>query len=252
MIERLGQTSATFFKRIELKKEVSKAQSVATKADTYIPSTSKSNLWNYSLKEVKSPIRNYTSFRFGNEPDWSKIPTKGMRTLSYEQIFNEMKNLAQRKVIALQAEVRDSKWQSEWDDIMRTYVYLQRQYISDVSPDRKALYEQAKKTIRKMEEENKIHYPVTFTLVDFLCDLDDLESLANSYGTLETAYATGYGTEYIINIGGEQVMSTIRGEWVANSTVAEQMRMDEYNNLFDKLYEQYKMEFLSAQKSLEK
>lgn len=249
MIDRIGQTSASFFKTTQLNKEIAKT-SVMSKTDTYVPTSSKSNLWNYSLKEVKSSTRSFSISVFSNNPDWSKIPTKGMRTLSYEQIFNEMKNLAQRQVMLKQSEVRDSQWEIEWDETMSAYVYLKNQYVSDVSPDRKALYKQAKNAIKKMKEEGKVTYPTFFTLVDFLCDLDDLEKLSKTYsGMIETAYTTGYGTDYIIHFGGEEVMRTMRGEWVAVSTVAEQLRAKEFNNLFEKLYDQYKTEFLANKQS---
>lgn len=252
MIGKVGQTSSSFFENTQQRKTVKNTAQPTTKTDEFIRSSSKSDLWSYSMKEVKSPIKSNSVFGFGKEPDWNIMPTKGMRSLSHEQLFNEMKTLAERQAIAKISKIHDSEWQREWDDIMCTFVNLQSQYISDVSPDRKALYEQAEKAIKKMKEDDEISYPITFTLVDYLCDLDDLEALAaNNYGTVSKTFTTGYGTDYDVHFGGELVMGTSRGEWTSFLTRAESNKLEEFNNIFDKFYEHSKKGLASVQRNSE-
>ena len=155
-------------------------------------------MWSYSIKEVKSPIvRSYSAFGSVPAPNWNFIPTKGGRTLSYEEISEQIKSLAQREAIM----ENSNTYESESGNIVRIKQYLYTQYISDVSPDRKTLYEQAEKELQKMKKEQQPTYPVNITLVDILCDMDEVEGLNSNHGTITTAYTTGYGEDYEIIMG---------------------------------------------------
>lgn len=52
-------------------------------------------------------------------------------------------------------------------------------------------------------------YPIHFTLIDILCDLDEVEGFNSNHGTITTTYTTGYGKEYELNIGGQRVMGIL-------------------------------------------
>lgn len=229
MIERVGQTQQSYLQQVKQVQQPKQEQ--VAQVDAYVPST-KHELWSYSRAEVRAP----RASSFSNEPSWDKMATKGMRTLSYAEIALEVKQVAQQRALLRTATTHDAQWQREWDAAQDAYIYLQNQYISDVSPDRKALYEQAKKELRN-KKDDEVTYPVTFTLVDILCDLDDLQDVGQQHGTLTTAYTTGYGTDYEISVGGERVMMTNRGEWQWQMTTLEQKKQAEFQAMYNRAFE---------------
>lgn len=228
MIGKVSQTSSNFFEQTQQKNTVKQTAQPTTKTDEFIRSSNKSDLWSYSMKEVKSPIvRIYSTFASIPEPDWRTIPTKGGRTLSDEEMVEQIKVLAQREAM-----MRHTKNYEQSDSIARIKQYLSTQYISDVSPDRKALYEQAKKISQRGEQEQS-KYPLSFTLVDIMCDLDKVEGFNNNHGTLTTSYTTGYGEDYELNIGEQCLLSTSRGVWQYHSTPLEEMKREEFYKIYD-------------------
>lgn len=240
MIGKVGQTSSNFFEQTQQRNPVKQTAQPTTKTDEFIRSSGQSDLWSYSMKEVKSPIlRSYSTFSSLPEPDWRTIPTKGGRTLSNEEMLEQMKMLAQREAM-----MRHTNNYEQSSSIARTKQYLSTQYISDVSPDRKALYEQAKKISQQGEQEQS-KYPLSFTLVDIMCDLDKIEGSNNNSGTLTTSYTTGYGEDYELNIGDQCVLSTSRGVWQYHSTPLEEMKREEF-------YKIYETELGKAERLLEK
>lgn len=240
MIGKVGQTSSNFFEQTQQRNTVKQTAQPTTKTDEFIRSSGKSDLWSYSMKEVKSPIlRSYSTFGSLPEPDWRTIPTKGGRTLSNEEMLEQMKMLAQREAM-----MRHTNNYEQSDSIAQIKQYLSTQYISDVSPDRKALYKQAKKISQQGEQEQS-KYPLSFTLVDIMCDLDKIEGYNNNSGTLTTSYTTGYGEDYELNIGKQCVLSTSRGVWQYHHTPLEGMKREEF-------YKIYEMELEKAERLLEK
>lgn len=240
MIGKVGQTQSNFFENTHQRNTTKNTASPTTKTDEFIRSSGKGDLWGYSMKEVKSPlVRSYSAFSSIPAPDWSRIPTKGGRTLSNEEMLEQIKSVAQREVM-----MRHSNNYEQSDRIERMKDYLSTQYISDVSPDRKALYKQAEKELQKAKEEQPT-YPINFTLVDILSDLDEVEGFNSKHGTITTAYTTGYGEEYELNIGGQRVMGTSRGIWRYYSTPLEEMKREEF-------YKIYNMEMEHSKRILEK
>ena len=75
------------------------------------------------------------------EPNWSYIPTKGKSSETHAEFVSEIRELARR------AATTTNKTESEY--ISRQVLGLRAEYLSDVAPDRKQLYEQAKNTIKK-------------------------------------------------------------------------------------------------------
>jgi hypothetical protein len=240
MIGKVGQTPSNFFEQTQQRNIVKQTAQPTTKTDEFIRSSGKSDLWSYSMKEIKSPlVRSYSAFGSIPEPDWNTIPTKGGRTLSNQEMVEQIKMLAQREAM-----MRHTNNYEQSDSIARIKQYLSTQYISDVSPDRKALYKQAKKISQQGEQEQS-KYPLSFTFVDIMCDLDKIEGFNNNYGTLTTSYTTGYGEDYELNIGEQCVLSTSRGVWQYHPTPLEGMKREEF-------YKIYEMELEKSERLLEK
>lgn len=90
------------------------------------------------------------------EPNWSFIPTKGKSSKTQTEFVSEIRELARR------AATTTNKTESEY--ISRQVLGLRAEYLSDVAPDRKQLYEQAKNTIknklaiRNVKDVENYHY----------------------------------------------------------------------------------------------
>lgn len=73
------------------------------------------------------------------EPNWSYIPTKGKSSKTHAEFVSEIKELARRAATTAN--------KTEYEYISRQVLGLRAEYLSDVAPDRKQLYEQAKNMI---------------------------------------------------------------------------------------------------------
>lgn len=248
MIGKVGQTSRNFFDPQQPKDINQKSsQSITSKTDEFIRSSVKRDLWNYSMQEIKSPLRrSYSAFGSIPEPDWNRIPTKGGRTLSYEIIHDRMKTLAQQQAYAETNNVS----KEEWNAIIQSRNELCIQYISDFSPDRKLLYKLAEKEVPK-DEKDELKYPLFFTLVDILCDLDDIalneyrkdskkQKNTGNQGMVRKVYQTGGGYEYEICVGDQCFMRTSNGIWTYEETPLETMKREEFNKLYNKALKEAK------------
>ena len=94
------------------------------------------------------------------EPNWSYIPTKGKISKTQVEFVSEIKELARRSATTT------NKTESEY--ISRQVLSLRAEYLSDVAPDRKQLYEQAKNTIKKQTGNLKCKGCGELSLLDFL------------------------------------------------------------------------------------
>ncbi|HBA49508.1 MAG TPA: hypothetical protein DCZ91_17265, partial [Lachnospiraceae bacterium] len=104
-------------------------------------------------------------------PDWSVIPSSGKSSKSKAEFTDEIKELARRA-----AGTTDKK---ELEYIHSQRTRLCAEYISDVSPDRKALYQQAKNALKGQGGNPQCHGSGELTLLDFLEAADGrTESLA--------------------------------------------------------------------------
>ena len=74
------------------------------------------------------------------EPNWSIIPSARKNSKSQSEFVNEIKELARKNATTT------NKTELEYIHLKRTQ--LCAEYMSEVSPDRKALYQQAKKALR--------------------------------------------------------------------------------------------------------
>ena len=94
------------------------------------------------------------------EPNWSYIPTKGESSKTQAEFVSEIRELAR------QAATTTNKTESEY--ISKQVLCLRAEYLSDVAPDRKQLYEQAKNTIKKQTGNPKCKGCGELSLLDFL------------------------------------------------------------------------------------
>ncbi|EKC74087.1 hypothetical protein OBE_02058 [human gut metagenome] len=69
------------------------------------------------------------------------MPTKGKSSKTHAEFVSEIKELARRAATTAN--------KTEYEYISRQVLGLRAEYLSDVAPDRKQLYEQAKNTNKK-------------------------------------------------------------------------------------------------------
>ena len=89
---------------------------------------------------VTSASTKYRMSVSGGGPDWSIIPSSGKSSKSKTEFADEIKELAQKAA--------NTTNKAELESIHRRRTELCAEYMSDVSPDRKALYQQAKNALK--------------------------------------------------------------------------------------------------------
>ena len=94
------------------------------------------------------------------EPNWSYIPSKGKSTKTQNEFVSEIKKMAQKAVNATD--------KTEQDAISRQVLQLRAEYLSEVAPDRKQLYQQAKSAMKNQNANPKCKGIGELTLLDFL------------------------------------------------------------------------------------
>lgn len=93
------------------------------------------------------------------EPNWSYIPSKGKSTRTQTEFVSEIKKLAQKAANATD--------KTEQDAISRQLLQLRAEYLSEVAPDRKQLYQQAKSAMKNQNANPKCKGIGELTLLDF-------------------------------------------------------------------------------------
>ena len=129
-------------------------------------------------------------------PDWSIIPSSGKSSKSKAEFTNEIKELARKAA--------NTTSKAELEYIHRRRTQLCAEYMSDVSPDRKALYRQAENALKGQGGNPKCKGSGELTLLYFLEAADGrAENLAEKKfalaggGTLTCPILTsgGYGAD---------------------------------------------------------
>lgn len=172
-------------------------------------------------------------------PNWNRIPSANMSTLSKEEIISQVKELADQSTKATSDKEKDAIQ----DKVQELYT----QYVSFSSPDRKSLYEQALKTIEKelgqvkgIERANPQK-----TLIDFLNEHDNSNmKFDRTYQMTGGGTVTGYevsGGGFIFDIGysGNTVMTINAGRINGNGvyytpTPEEEALKQAISNIFHK------------------
>lgn len=171
------------------------------------------------------------------EPDWSIIPTAGKSSRSQDKIFSELKELARKAAMTTN--------KTELEYISRQKLQLRAEYVSDVAPDRKMLYQQAKNTIKNQSGNSKCRGIGELTLLDFLEEVEgkirnlaDRKFVLAGGGTLVCPMLTGGGYGADIYYQGTMVLSYNGGSygWAYGATPAEQEKMKVFNDIYWKEY----------------
>lgn len=154
------------------------------------------------------------------EPNWSYIPSKGKSTKTQTEFVSEIKELAQKAANAAD--------KTEQDSISRQVLQLRAEYLSEVAPDRKQLYQQAKSAMKNQNTNPKCKGIGELTLLDFLeqaegknQNLADKQIALAGGGTLNFTILTsgGYGVQ--IQSQGVNVLLNTGAGWGYEMTPAE-------------------------------
>ena len=173
------------------------------------------------------------------EPDWSIIPTAGKSSKSQNEFVNEIKELARKAASTTN--------KAELDYISRRNLQLHAEYLSDVAPNRKMLYQQAKNTIKNQSGNSKCRGIGELTLLDFLeeaegkiSNLADRKFVLAGGGTLVCPMLTGGGYGAEIFYGGTMVLSNTGYGWGYGATPAEQEKSKECYEIYFNEYRSVK------------
>ena len=168
------------------------------------------------------------------EPNWSYIPSKGKSTKTQTEFVSEIKKLAQKAA--------NTTSKTELESIHRQRTKLCAEYISDVSPDRKALYQQAKNAVKRQKNSNpKCKGIGELSLLDFLeraegknNNLAEKKFVLAGGGTLECPILTGGGYGADISYQGTKGL-TYLGDgygWGCERTPAEREKEREFYGIY--------------------
>ncbi|HCU2974951.1 hypothetical protein ACTGZ3_11320 [Clostridioides difficile] len=165
------------------------------------------------------------------EPNWSYIPTKGKTSKTQAEFVDEIKDLARKAAIAT------NKTESEY--ISKQVLHLRAEYLSDVAPDRKQLYKQAKNAMSNQNSNPKCKGSGELTLLDFLeraegknNNLAEKKFALAGGGMLSCSILTtgGYGAE--IQYQGAKVLTNTGRGWGYEMTPAELAKKDEFYSIY--------------------
>ena len=183
---------------------------------------------------ANSAITKYSASLRNGEPDWSMIPSAGKSNKSQAEFVAEIKELAQRAA--------NTTNKAQLESIHRQRTKLCAEYISDVSPDRKALYQQAKNAVKRQKNSNpKCKGIGELSLLDFLeraegknNNLAEKKFVLAGGGTLECPILTGGGYGADISYQGTKVL-TYLGDgygWGCERTPAEREKEREFYGIY--------------------
>jgi hypothetical protein len=178
-------------------------------------------------------LEQFVTTSSSGEPNWSYIPTKGKSTKTQAEFVSEIKELAQKAA--------ETTNKTELENIHRQRTALCAEYLSDVSPDRKALYQQAKNAMKSQKNSNpKCKGSGELTLLDFLEDSEGKNNLADKKfalaggGTLVCPIMTsgGYGAD--IYYQGTKVLTYLGSGygWACERTPAEREKEKEFYGIY--------------------
>lgn len=175
------------------------------------------------------------------EPNWSYIPSAGKSGKSKQEFVSEIKELARKAAAAA------NKTESEY--ISNQVVQLNAEYLSDVAPDRKRLYQQAKNTMRNQSGNSNCHGIGELTLLDYLeaakgrgSNLAEKSFALAGGGILSCPILTGGGYGAEISFHGAKVLSNTGYGWGYEMTPAELEKKNEFYSIYWKEYRAVKNE----------
>ena len=177
----------------------------------------------------------HMSLSSGGGPDWSIIPSSGKSSKSKAEFTDEIKELARKAA--------NTTNKAELEYLHRRRTELCAEYMSDVSPDRKALYRQAENALKGQGGNPKCHGSGELTLLDFLEAAEGrTESLAEKKFTLACPILTsgGYGAD--IYYQGTKVLTYLGSGygWACERTPAEREKEREFYGIYFNEYRSLK------------
>lgn len=190
---------------------------------------------------TNSSYTKYSTSRISGEPDWAMIPSAGKSNKSKAEFTDEIKELARKA-----AKTSNKK---ELDYIHRQRTELCAEYLSDVAPDRKALYQQAKNAIRNQSGNSKYYGSGELTLIDFLeaaegkiSNLAEKKLALAGGGTLVCPILTGEGYGADIYYQGIKVLTYLGSGygWACERTPAEREKEKEFYAIYFNEYRSIK------------
>ena len=165
--------------------------------------------------------------------------------------MSEIKKLAQKATNATD--------KTEQDAISRQVLQLRAEYLSEVAPDRKQLYQQAKSAMKNQNTNPKCKGIGELTLLDFLeqaegknQNLADKQIALAGGGTLNFTILTsgGYGVQ--IQSQGVNVLLNTGAGWGYEMTPAELTKKDEFYSIYWKEYKAVKNGMNLTSRNIEK
>ena len=165
--------------------------------------------------------------------------------------MSEIKKLAQKAANATD--------KTEQDAISRQVLQLRAEYLSEVAPDRKQLYQQAKSAMKNQNTNPKCKGIGELTLLDFLeqaegknQNLADKQIALAGGGTLNFTILTsgGYGVQ--IQSQGVNVLLNTGAGWGYEMTPAELTKKDEFYSTYWKEYKAVKNGMNLTSRNIEK
>lgn len=171
----------------------------------------------------------FSALMNSRDPNWSVIPSAGKSNKSKAEFMNEIRELAGK------AAKTTSKAELEY--IHRKRTELCAEYMSDVSPDRKALYQQAKNAIKNQGGNVRCRGSGELTLLDFLeaaegkiSNLAEKKFALAGGGTLVCPILTGQGYGADIYYQGTKALTYLGSGygWACERTPAEREKEKEF------------------------
>ncbi len=165
----------------------------------------------------------YNASLSSGELDWAMIPSARKSNKSQAEFVDEIKELARRAA--------NTTNKAELEYIHRQRTELCAEYMSDVSPDRKALYQQAKKAMQSQSGNPQCQGIGELTLLDFLeaaegksSNLAEKKFTLAGGGTLVCPILTSGGHGADIYYQGTKVLTYLGSGygWACERTPAEQ------------------------------
>lgn len=182
---------------------------------------------------INSANTKYNASLSNGELDWAMIPSTRKSNKSQVEFVDEIKELARRAA--------NTTSKAELEYIHRQRTELCAEYMSDVSPDRKALYQQAKKAMQSQSGNSKCQGIGELTLLDFLeaaegknSNLAEKKFTLAGGGTLVCPILTsgGYGAD--IYYQGTKVLAYLGSGygWACERTPAEREKEKEFYEIY--------------------
>lgn len=157
------------------------------------------------------------------QPDWNITPSRGMTGLSDQDLFEKVKETAKRNAV------------TSGSDGLKRIGYeedaLKAQYISAVSPDRKAILQSAERHIARQKEEKEI--PAGYiNLIYYMNKSDGLidEKERISSVSLTVSHNQTGLPNYQISLDGSPILRSIDGKWNYQLTPEELARSQQINS----------------------